>query len=86
MEREYLISYLEGEGCFPDEADNSPVGQLWHNCINGEFCYIPYEDELVLSTYCHVLYELKIPPPVEYDSDYYVYEGFRNHILQKQDK
>lgn len=77
MTRNYLVVYLTENECFPDNDCDSEVAQLWHNAINGETCYIPYLDELDLNTYCHILYELRVDPPLEYDSNYYVYSSFR---------
>lgn len=79
MTRNYLINHLIEQDCFPDEECDSTVAQLWHNGINGEVCYVPYEEELDLTTYCHIIYELRIDPPLEYDADYHVYLGFRQH-------
>lgn len=60
MNRGYFINHLIDEGCYPDEFCESDVSQLWHNSINGQICYVPYEEELSLTTYCHIIYELKI--------------------------
>jgi hypothetical protein len=84
MKRDFLIKYLEGEGCYPAEDHHSDVSELWINCINSESCYIPFEDELALTTYCHIIYELKVDPPVEYDADYHVYVGWRENQLKME--
>lgn len=79
MNRGYLINHLINHECYPDDAYDFPgIAQLWRNGINGEMCFVPYEDELFLMTYCHIFYELKVDPPLEngYDSDYAVYISF----------
>ncbi len=87
MKREFLTRYLTDEGCYTDEDDICVgIGELWHNCINGETCYIPFDEDLVLTTYCHIIYELRVDPPLEYDADYHVYLGFREKHLKKVDK
>lgn len=83
MKRDYLIEYITGEGCYTDEEDQCDIGELWHNCINGETCFIPFDEDLATMTYCHIIYELKIDPPVEFDADYHVYVGFRESINAK---
>lgn len=86
MTRGYLINHLINNECYPDELCDVPdVSQLWHNGINGEMCYVPYADELALTTYCHIFYELKVDPPTEhgYDSDYAVYASFRETRLKR---
>ena len=82
MTRNFLIVHLTENDCYPDDFCDSEVSQLWHNAINGESCYVPYEDELVLTTYCHIIYELKIDPPLQYDADYDVYSSFRERELK----
>lgn len=86
MTRQYLIDYLDSEGCCPVEGSETIAGELWRNCINGEFCNVPFDDPLEMTTYCHILYELKVAPPVDadYDSNYYVYVGWREHQLKLQ--
>ncbi len=79
MTRGYLINHLIEKDCYPDEECDSTVSQLWRNGAN--VCYVPYEDEFTLTTYCHIFYELKIEPPLEYDADYDVYTSFRKHRL-----
>ena len=83
MKRKFLTDYLYECGCNPDEDEDSHVSELWRNCINGETCYIPFDEDLVLTTYCHVLYELKVDPPEGYESDYDVYSGWRNNQLKE---
>lgn len=77
--RSYLTAYITQEDCYPDENCDSEVSQLWINALNGEVCYIPYEEELSVTTYCHILYELKVNPQQEFDSFYHVYSSFREH-------
>lgn len=77
MTRGELIIHLTNQDCYPDAECDSEVSQLWHNAINGESCYIPFADELAVTTWCHILYELRIPPPLEYDAFYDVYVGWR---------
>jgi hypothetical protein len=87
MTRGYLVNHLINYECYPDEDCDVPgVGQLWHNALNREACFVPYEDELALTTYCHIIYELKVDPPLEcgYDSDYAVYISFRDVQLKQQ--
>lgn len=86
MTRDFLTEYLTGEGCYKDEEFESPLGELWRNCVNGEICFIPNDEVLQLTTYCHIIYELRVTPPVEYDSDQYVYEGFRQQVNNKIEK
>lgn len=84
MNRGYLTNHLMNNECSPiEELDVEDVSQMWKNNINGEMCYIPYEDELALTTYCHIFYELKVDPPTEYgyDSDYAIYTSFREKQL-----
>lgn len=84
MNRGYLINYLIENDCYPDEEYDVPeVSQLWHNAINGHMCYIPYEEDLAVTTYCIVFFELKVEPPREhgYDSDYAVFISFRQQEI-----
>jgi hypothetical protein len=83
MTRYELVEHLYSQDCEPDADNDSEVAELWRNLINGEVCYVPYEDVLALTTYCHIFYELKIDPPLEngYDSDYAVYVSFREMTL-----
>lgn len=86
MVRGYLINHLQEQGCYPeDEHNNSDVAELWVNCITGDICYVPHEKELSLMTYCHIIFELKIDPPLEngYESDFHVYVGWKEHTLKK---
>lgn len=84
MTRNYLINHLIEQDCYPDNECDSEVSQLWHNGINGRFCYIPCEDEISLMTYCHIFRVLKISPPHDYDADYDVYSSFIN-IAESED-
>lgn len=83
MTRDHLIIHLIEKDCFPDGECDSEVAQIWLNGNNNQMCYVPYEDELSLTTYCHIFYELKIDPPLEYEDDYYVYTSFRTVSLEK---
>lgn len=52
MNRGYLTNHLMNNECSPiEELDVEDVSQMWKNNINGEMCYIPYEDELALTTH-----------------------------------
>jgi hypothetical protein len=84
MLRNELTDYLQDEGCYPEENGTTPVGEMWHNCINGATCHIPFGDDLPITTWAGILYELKVaPPPVDgYDSDYAVYIVWREKDLQ----
>jgi hypothetical protein len=89
--RSYLVHHLIENDCYPDEECDSEVSQLWHNAVNGESCYVPYEDELILTTYCHIFYELRIPPPLDFDADFDIYTSFRevhfkNVVKKNQDR
>lgn len=79
MTRGYLTNYLITQDCYPDDSCKSEVSQLWRNAINGQVCFVPHEEELSTVTYGHIIYELKIDPPLEYDADYHVYISFREH-------
>jgi|GEM_PF-3681173 len=81
MNRGELIVYLTQNECYPDDECDSDVAQLWHNAINGEAVFVPYVDELTLITYCHIFSQLKVIPPLEYESDYEIYDSFRKHSL-----
>jgi hypothetical protein len=85
MNRGLFINHLINQDCYPDEECDSEISQLWINAINGEFCYVPYEDELAVITWCQVVYELGIRPPHEYDAFFHVYQGWRN-VQQKEDQ
>jgi hypothetical protein len=80
MIRSSFISHLEDEGCFHDEDFIYEYGQMYRNSINGEFCVVPYEDPLEVTTFCHIIHELRIDPPLEVDSFYHVYQGFRSKL------
>lgn len=84
MTRNELIVHLTTQECYSDEECDSEYGQLWHNAINGQVCYVPYKDELALSTWAHVIYELRIDPPLQYDSFYHVYQGWRDGPYKKE--
>lgn len=89
MTRGYCINHLINMECYPeDDYDVPGVAQLWRNALNGETCFVPYEEELVLTTYCHIFYELKVDPPFEmgYDSEYAVYTSFREVQLMRDVK
>jgi hypothetical protein len=75
MTRNELVAHL---------TFHSDVAQLWHNGINGHVCYVPHEDELSLFTWGHIIYELRVDPPLQYDSDYYVYQGWREGAYRQQ--
>lgn len=79
MNRGYLINHLINQECYPDEEWSDPTaGQLWRNAINGHVCYVPYDEELAIMTWCHAIAELKILPPLEFDADYDVYCSWKN--------
>ncbi|WP_295233872.1 hypothetical protein [Sediminibacterium sp.] len=80
MTRGELTHHLIENECYPDDEVECEVSQLWINAINGESCYVPCEEELSVNTFCHVIYELGIQPPLEYDSFYAVYVGFRREL------
>jgi hypothetical protein len=84
MTRNELVNHLTFNDCYPDEECDSDVAQLWHNGINGHICFVPCEDELSLFTWAHIIYELRIDPPLQYDSDYYVYQGWREGAYKQQ--
>lgn len=77
MNRSLFVDHLYNQDCVPDEHCDAQESQLWKNLINGEVCYVPYEDELEVMTWGHIVYELKIDPPLAYDSDYHIYVGWR---------
>jgi hypothetical protein len=77
MNRGEFINHLIEQECYPDEECDSDVSQLWHNAINGHSCYVPYADELTVNSWCHVVYELRIDPPLQHDAFYHVYVGWR---------
>jgi hypothetical protein len=81
MTRAFLIEHLISEGCYTES--NNDIGEFWINCVNGSTCHIPYRENLQLTTYCHIIYELKIIPPAKYESDYEVYLHFRTDQLEK---
>lgn len=83
MDRGYFINHLIESECYPDTECDSEVSQLWINAINGEGCYVPCEDDLAIMTWGHIVYELRIQPPLQYDADYHVYEGFREQLKQE---
>lgn len=88
MNRGYLTNHLINNDCYPDEDYDVPgVGQLWHNAINGQMCYVPYVDELSVTSYCQIFYELKVDPPLEhgYDSDYAVFTSFRQQLIKSDE-
>lgn len=86
MNRGEFIVHLTNQECYPDEECDSEVSQLWHNAINGEVCYVPYEDDLSVTTWCHIVYELKIDPPLDHDAYYHVYLGWREHQYAESQK
>ncbi len=43
-------------------------------------CLVPFEDELTIMTWGHIIYELRLDPPLEHDADYHVYQGFRQRL------
>lgn len=77
MTRNEFVVHLTTQDCYPDEECDSDISQLWRNGINGEECYVPYVEELSTMTWCHIVYELKIDPPLESDAYYHVYVGWR---------
>lgn len=86
MTRDYFIHHLINCDCYPDDTYDVPgVAQMWRNGINGEMCTVPYEDELTVPTWGHIVYELKIDPPLHdgHDSDYAVYSSFRETRLKQ---
>lgn len=82
MTRNEFVCHLTQNDCYPDETCDSEVSQLWHHAINGNVCYVPYEDELTIPTWGHIIYELKIDPPLHRDADYHVYVSFREHLAK----
>jgi hypothetical protein len=86
MTRNEFVVHLTDNDCYPDEQCDSEVSQLWHNAINGNFCYVPCEEELSITTWAHIVYELKIDPPLQYDADYHVYLGFRDQFTAKKEQ
>ncbi len=86
MTREYLIDYLRGEGCYPDEDTDYIVGEMWTNCINFEMCLVPFDNELSIMTWGHIIYELRLDPPLEFDADYHVYQGFRERLKDANER
>lgn len=78
MTRGEFTNHLINQECFPDEECESELHQLWHNSINGQICNVPNADYLTLFTWAHIVYELKIDPPPGRDSDYHVYQGWRD--------
>ncbi len=87
MTRNEFIIHLTNNDCYPDDECDSDVSQLWHNGLNGEECYVPYVDELSVTAWCHIVYELKIDPPLQYDAFYHVYAVWResDYIEAKKD-
>ncbi len=85
MDRGFFINHLINSECYPDTDCDSEVSQLWINGINGEGCYVPCVDDLSLTTWCHIVYELRIDPPLEFDDDYHVYLGFREQLKIKNE-
>jgi hypothetical protein len=83
MNRGYFINHLIENDCYPDEDCDSNVSQLWINAINGESCYIPCEDELTVMTWGHIVFELRIDPPLKFDANYHVYQGFRDQLTKQ---
>lgn len=79
MTRNEFIIHLTDQECYPDTECDSNVSQLWHCGITGESCYIPYEEYLSIITWGHIVDELRIQPPRQYDADYDVYATFRDH-------
>lgn len=77
MTRNEFIAHLIDNDCFPDETFESEDGQMWVNDINHEMCFVPYDETLSIITWCHVVFELRIDPPLQYDADYHVYLGWR---------
>lgn len=80
MNRGEFIMHLIDNECYPDNECDSKIAQLWHNAVNGLIAYVPCDDELEINTWCHIVCELKIDPPLEHDAYYHVYLGFREHI------
>lgn len=78
MNRNFFTNYLVGENCHPDETDQTKDSQLWYNLITGDSVYIPYAEELKITAWGHIIDMLHVAPPVEFDADYHVYEGFRD--------
>ncbi|PSR54113.1 hypothetical protein AHMF7605_11585 [Adhaeribacter arboris] len=83
MTRNYFINHLIEQECYPDEECNSEISQLWHNAISGDVCYVPLDEELEIPTWCHIIFELGVNPPIEFDSDYHVYCTFREDHLKQ---
>lgn len=83
MTRGEFINHLIEQDCFPDEEAETEYNQLWHNSINGETSNVPKEEYLEIPTWAHIVFELKIDPPYNRDSDYYVYRGWRDYHEKK---
>ena len=75
-----LLKYLDDQACYEDEDGKFPEGSFYHNCINGYICWIqktPKDEIIPMPALCHIIYELKISPPFDLESDFEVYKLFR---------
>jgi hypothetical protein len=84
MTRNELVVHLTNCGCYPDDSFVSEVGQLWINAESGDICIVPNEEYLTVTTWAHIVYELRIDPPLDRDSDYYVYQSWRESAYKEQ--
>ena len=91
MTRGEFVNHLINQDCYPDDECESDLHQLWHNSINGHVCNVPKEENLTIPTWAQIVYELKIDPPLDRDSDYYVYRGwweaeYKKEMMAKEKK
>lgn len=86
MTRGEFTNHLINEGCYPDDECESELHQLWHNSVNGQVCNVPQEETLTILTWAHIVYELKIDPPLNRDADYHVYQGWREFYKREMMK
>ena len=83
-----LKNHLLEESCVEVENSycdpNPPLeATVWfRNPLLGELCQIPIQESYGTTMLCHIFCELKINPISEYEDDYYVYEGEKNHAAQ----
>lgn len=77
-----FIEYLIDQGCGKIPEGSSDEGDYFRNCLNGELCFVDKVDRFSIPTLCHIICELGIAPPYEFEDDYEIYKTFRTERLK----